>query len=258
MQVEEEVVVMSDLRVELDDRGCQTLWLNRPAKRNALDEALLSDILTAAESSSKDEAVRIVLMRSTSSVFCAGADLNDWADVTPREAQRLSALGSRAFQALADFPVPVVAVLEGAALGVGLELALACDVRFATTAARIGFPEPRLGNSPAWGGMSRLIEVAGPAAARDMLLTGETISAADAHRIGAITRLSADLPVQLGALVDSVLACDTGTLSYIKALMGAPQQQIAIQEAAVAGFTTTRSESRERKERFLASRRRTS
>jgi enoyl-CoA hydratase/carnithine racemase len=247
---------MPRLRVKTE-RGRRTLWLDRPDKRNALDEAFLSELLVAAEASSREEAVRVVLLRSTSPMFCAGADLNEWADVSPREAQRLSALGSRAFQALADLPVPVVAALEGPALGGGLELALACDIRIGTTACRVGFPEPRLGNSPAWGGMARLVETVGIAMARDMLLTGDVVSAVDAHRVGIVQRLCApeDLSARLDDLIDSIVACDGGTLAYIKALLGAPSQVIAAQEAAVAGFTATRVESRERKELFLASRR---
>ena len=248
---------MLRLRVETDERGCRTLWLDRPEKRNALDEAFLSELLAAAEATSREEAVRVVLLRSTSEMFCAGADLNEWSNISPRNAQRLSALGGRAFQALADLPVPVVAVLQGAALGGGLELALACDIRIGATTCRVGFPEPRLGNSPAWGGMRRLVEAVGVPSARDILLTGDVIPAVDAHRMGIIQRISApeDLLARMGDLIESILASDTGTLGYIKALLGAPAQVIAAQEAAVAGFTATRTESRERKEQFLASRR---
>src|SRR3569833_4116313 len=102
---------MTGLHIETDARGCRTFWLDRPRKRNALDEALLRALLEAAEAVERDEAVRLVLLRSTSPVFCAGADLNEWADIAPSEARRLSAFGSRAFQRLADLPVPVVAVL---------------------------------------------------------------------------------------------------------------------------------------------------
>lgn len=248
---------MSHLRVETDARGCCTFWLDRPEKRNALDAAFLTELLIAAQATAGDEAVRVVLLRSTSQIFCAGADLNDWADVSPRQAQRLSALGSRAFQALADLPVPVIAAIEGAALGGGLELVLACDIRIATVNSRVGFPEPRLGNSPAWGGMARLVEAVGIAWARDLLLTGDVVGAADAHRIGIVQRVSEPdmFDVKLAELVESVLACDTETLVYMKALLGAPAQTIAAQEAAIAGFTATRTESRERKELFLASRR---
>jgi enoyl-CoA hydratase/carnithine racemase len=249
--------MMSRLRVESDPRGCRTLWLDRPEKRNALDEPFLSELLEAAEAASRDETVRVVLVRSSSAMFCAGADLNEWADMSPRNAQRLSALGSRAFQALADLPVPVVAAVEGPALGGGLELLLACDIRIGSTSCRVGFPEPRLGNSPAWGGMARLVEAVGVAQARDMLLTGDALAANEAHRIGILQRVCApeDFSARLEDLIASIVACDGGTLSYIKALLGAPAQVIAAQEAAVAGFTATRMESHERKKQFLASRR---
>jgi enoyl-CoA hydratase len=248
---------MSRVRVESDQRGCRTLWLDRPEKRNALDEPFLSELLEAAEAASREDMARVVLVRSTSAMFCAGADLNEWADITPRNAQRLSALGSRAFLALAELPVPVVCVLEGPALGGGLELALACDIRIGTEVCRLGFPEPRLGNSPAWGGIPRLLKLAGEAVARDMLLTGDVIDGREAHRIGIIQRLCApeDLSARLDDLIASILACDGGTLSYIKAMLGAPARAIAAQEAAIAGFTATRRESRERKEQFLAARR---
>jgi enoyl-CoA hydratase/carnithine racemase len=247
---------MARVRVSTDVRGCRTVLLDRAEKRNALDEPFLTDLLDVAGSAAHDETVRLVLLRSTSAIFCAGADLNEWVNVDPRSAQRLSALGSRAFQALADLPVPVVAALEGAALGGGLELALACDIRIGSHECRVGFPEPRLGNSPAWGGIARLIAAVGPAFARDMLLTGDTLAAADAHRIGILQRLyeRSEFPAQLEQLIDSIVSCDPGTLTYIKMLLGAPSQMIAAQEAAIAGFTATRAESRDRKERFLASR----
>jgi enoyl-CoA hydratase/carnithine racemase len=248
---------MARVRVSTDVRGCRTVLLDRADKRNALDEPFLSELLDVAASAASDNTVRLVLLRSTSSIFCAGADLNEWANVDPRNAQRLSALGSRAFQALADLPVPVVAALEGAALGGGLELALACDIRVGSHECSVGFPEPRLGNSPAWGGMARLIAAVGPAFARDMLLTGDTLGAADALRIGVVQRLYdlSEFPSKLEQLIDSIVSCDPGTLTYIKMLLGAPSQAIAAQEAAIAGFTATRAESRDRKKKFLASRR---
>jgi enoyl-CoA hydratase len=101
-----------------------------------------------------------------------------------------------------------------------------------------------------------LIAAVGPAFARDMLLTGDTLAAADAHRIGILQRLydRSEFPAQLEQLIESIVSCDPGTLTYIKMLLGAPSRMIAAQEAAIAGFTATRAESRDRKERFLASR----
>ena len=244
------------LRIDRDTRGCVTFWLDRADKRNALDEQFLDELHEASLQASCDPDVRVVALRSSSSVFCAGADLNDWANITPANAQRLSLLGSRAFQAIADMPVPVIAALEGAALGGGLELALACDIRIGTPDCSIGLPEPRLGNSPAWGGMARLVEAVGKAYARNMLLTGDTINGSEAFRVGLLQRISAREDFQQGfdALIASVLACDSGALTYIKNLFGQPSQIIAAQEAAIAGFTATRPESRDRKEAFLANR----
>ncbi|MGJ7038563.1 enoyl-CoA hydratase [Shinella sp. BE166] len=248
---------MSNLKIETDPRGCRTLWLDRPAKRNALDEALLSDLLDAAIDTRMTPDLRLVVLRSTSPLFCAGADLNDWADITPAKAQRLSLLGAKAFQELADLPVPVVVVVEGAALGGGFELALAGDIRIATTQARFGFPEARLGNTPAWGGVPRLTKLCGVGTILDVLLTGDPINAERAERLGIVQRLCApdDLDRTLMGLIDSLLSCDTTTQGYIKAMFGNPSVLIAAKEAALAGFTATREEASARKQAFLDSRR---
>ena len=247
---------MSNLKIQTDARGCQTLWLDRPAKRNALDEALLSDLRDAAIEARSTPDLRLVVLRSTSPMFCAGADLNDWADITSAKAQQLSLLGARAFQELADLPVPVVVVVEGAALGGGFELALAGDIRIATTGARFGFPEARLANTPAWGGVPRLERLAGAGTVLDLLLTGDPIGAEAAQRLGIVQRLCApkDLDAQLQSLIESLLACDPATQGYIKAMFGNPGTLIAAQEAAMAGFTATRVEASLRKQAFLDSR----
>ena len=245
------------LKVESDPRGCYTFLLDRPAKRNALDEVLLLALEAAADSVSKDQSARLVLLRSTSPTFCAGADLNEWADVSPAEASRLSTVGSRAFQALANLPVPTVAVLEGSALGGGLELALACDLRIGTSNARVGFPEPRLGNAPGWGGVARIIDVAGRATARQMLLTGDTLDAPEAHRLGILHRICTPegLSAAMCALTESIVACDRGTLETLKSMLVATDGPSIADDAVLAGYTATRVESRERKAAFLVSRR---
>jgi enoyl-CoA hydratase/carnithine racemase len=247
---------MPHLKTETDGRGCRTLWLDRPAKRNALDEALLRELLEAAAAARTAPDLRVLVLRSTSGIFSAGADLNDWADITPAEAQRLSLLGSMAFRDLADLSIPVVAVLEGAALGGGFELALTADIRIATSAARLGFPEARLANTPAWGGVPRLARLAGTGATLDMLLTGDPIGAGEAHRLGIVQRLceAQDLDERLAELLESLLACDTATQAFIKTMFGQPGALIAAQEAALAGFTATREEASTRKRAFLESR----
>jgi len=245
------------LRVDRDERGCLTLWLDRVDKRNALDEQFLTELLAASQLASSEHHVRVVILRSSSGVFCAGADLNEWVDVSPAEASRLSLLGSRTFQSIVDIPVPVIAAIEGAALGGGLELAMACDIRMGTPECAVGYPEARLGNSPGWGGIGRLVEALGKAQARHLLLTGDIISGVEAFRVGILQRISNRNEFQRGldSLVASILACDKSTLAFIKELFGQPSQIIAAHEAAIAGFTATRQESRDRKQSFLASRR---
>jgi enoyl-CoA hydratase/carnithine racemase len=245
------------IRTDRDERGCRTIWIDRPTKRNALDEGMPKALAQAIDETLADDATRLVLLRSTSPVFNAGADLNEWADISPDDASRLSLLGGSAFQALADLPVPVIAVLEGPALGGGLELVLACDIRMGTDASSVGFPEPRLGNSPAWGGISRLVEISGRATARNLLLTGEIVEAEEAHRIGLLQRLcrANELTARLAGIVKSVLACDQETVRNLKALLCGGSQSSAVEEATMAGYNATRLESRERKAAFLAQQR---
>jgi enoyl-CoA hydratase/carnithine racemase len=239
-----------------DGRGRLTLWLDRPEKRNALDEAALNAIADVARTIRAERNARVLLLRSSSSVFCAGADLNEWAHVTPTEAARLSMVGNEAFAALADLTIPTIAVLEGPALGGGLELALACDIRVGGPAARVGFPEPRLGNAPGWGGIARLMEVAGVACARNMLLTGDPLDALDALRVGILQRLWPDEELQsrLDGLVESVLACDPATLALLKSTLKSDDVKMA-RDAALAGFDASRPESKARKAAFLGRRR---
>jgi enoyl-CoA hydratase/carnithine racemase len=247
---------METLQVEHDGHSRVTIWLDRPHKRNALNEVMLSELAATAAALRADRDVRVVVLRSTSGVFSAGADLNEWVALSPARAMELSLLGGRAFQALADLPVPVIAVLEGAALGGGLELALACDIRIGTLACQMGFPEPRLGNIPAWGGVPRLLQVVGPAFARELLLTGDVIGAREAYRMGLLNRLfsEAELADGLEHLVGSVLACEPATLALLKAQLSGGTVEQAQQEAVTAAYSATQEESRRRKEAFLARR----
>ena len=238
-----------------DGCGCFTLSLDRPAKRNALDEATLTGIAEIARTLCASKEARLLIVRSTSVVFSAGADLNEWAHVGSSEAARLSLVGNQAFAALTDLSIPTVALLEGPALGGGLELALACDIRVGTASCRVGFPEPRLGNAPGWGGIARLVEIAGLATARDMLLTGDPLEAADALRVGILQRLwrPEEVENKLADLVESILACDSTTLALLKATLKHTDVNMA-RDAALAGFDAGRPGPKARKAAFLASR----
>lgn len=177
------------LRVQRDD-AIVTLILDRPRVRNALDLELARALGTTARELARDPTLRAVVLRGSPPAFCAGADLAERLALTPDERSAHTEAIAEAVEAIADLPVPTLAVISGACLAGGAELALACDVRFADTTARFGFPEVRRGIFPGAGGVRRLPQLIGPGRAADLLFTGRTIDAPEAYRIGLIDRLS--------------------------------------------------------------------
>ncbi|MCX2727383.1 enoyl-CoA hydratase/isomerase family protein [Thermomicrobium sp. 4228-Ro] len=215
-----------------------TIVLNRPAVRNALDRALAQALTTTARELARDERLRAVVLRGSPPAFCAGADLRERIALSPEERTAHTETIAAAVEALAEIPVPTIAVISGACLAGGAELALACDLRFADTTARFGFPEVRRGIFPGAGGMLRLPQLVGPSRAADLLFSGRIIDAEEALRIGLIDRLCE--PGRLDSLIDAwlgelrqaaptavrtakaalrrALTCDAVTLADIRAL----------------------------------------
>ncbi len=173
------------LLVELDG-GVATVTVNRPDKRNALNSQVRADILTALDFLRDDESVRVVVFTGAGEkAFVAGADIGEFAERTPLE-QREAMTGRRVFDEIAAFPKPTVAMINGFCLGGGCELALACDVRVASDAAKLGQPEINLGIIPGGGGTQRLPRVVGTGQAMRLILSGEIVDAAEALRIGLV------------------------------------------------------------------------
>lgn len=243
------------VRLEVDGTGRATLFLDRPHKRNALDRAMLESLRERVEELRGQSGVQVVVVRGENGVFCAGADIQDWTDPGPELADELSRLGTEVFDALAALPQPSVAVLEGPAVGGGLELALACDLRIASGTALIGLPEARLGNLPSWGGLDRLVRTAGEGTARRLLMTGAMVDGWQAERLGVVTDVAE--PEELDLLVEQtvadLLACDRTAQTLAKrALAGYSRPNT--QEAALAAYTAMLPSSRQRKSDFLARR----
>jgi enoyl-CoA hydratase/carnithine racemase len=240
------------VHLDVSDTGCATLHLDRPQKRNALDRDMLVSLRDRVEELRTHPRARVVVVRGSGGVFCAGADINDWVDPGPQIADELSRLGADTFAALGSLPQPSVAVLEGPAVGGGLELALACDLRIAATTAIIGFPEARLGNLPSWGGLARLVQTAGMGATRHLLLTGATVGGSRAERLGVVTGLAepADLSRLVGQTVADLLACDATAHALAKRVLAGYDRPITT-EAAFASLTAMLPSSRERKNDFL-------
>lgn len=191
----------ADAQMLLEEKrgdGVLLLTLNRPAQRNALATPLLQAIASALTRSQEDGEVRCVLIAGSSKVFAAGADLDELARSDGSEAVE----GDRwqAWKAIADFPKPLIAAVEGWCLGAGNELILRCDIVVAGRSAKFGQPETNLGIIPGAGGTAILTRHVGIPAAMDMVLTGEPISGARAHELGMIARLAEDGDVMPTAL----------------------------------------------------------
>jgi enoyl-CoA hydratase len=171
------------------DGGVVTITLDRPEKRNALTIEMLRQLERIVDELEGDRSCRLVLVTGAgSSAFSTGADLGAFAEQDREAVWRVWVpIGHRIFGRLSALPMPTIAVLNGDALGGGLELALACDLRLAAAETALGFPEVRVGTLPGWGGTGRLIEAVGLARARQLVLTGMPIPAEQAVMWGLVS-----------------------------------------------------------------------
>lgn len=163
-----------------------TLTINRPDKLNALSQEVLGDLSDAIDAVRRNDAVRAAVITGTGKAFVAGADIAAMRDMDEGQARGFSALGHRVFDAIETLRFPVIAAVNGFALGGGCELALACDFVYASTKAKFGQPEVSLGIIPGFGGTQRLPRRVGPALARELIFTGKMIDAEEALRIGLV------------------------------------------------------------------------
>jgi enoyl-CoA hydratase len=176
--------------------ACALLKIHRPKVLNALNQPLLCELANALDELKADRAVRaVVVTGSGEKAFVAGADINELAKMTPLAAKDLAHSGQQVFARLERMGKPTIAMINGFALGGGLELALACTLRTASSSAKLGLPEVSLGIIPGYGGTQRLARIAGPGVAREWILTGEMFGAEEALRVGVVNRVFA--PEQL-------------------------------------------------------------
>lgn len=170
--------------------GVATLTINRPKVLNALNQEVLSEISAALDQVKDDDAAKaLVVTGAGDKAFVAGADINELAKMNPLGAKELAARGQGVLAKFERLGKPTVAMVNGFALGGGLEMALACTLRTGSTTARVGLPEVSLGIIPGYGGTQRLTRIAGPGVAREWVLTGDMYDAAEAHRVGVFNRI---------------------------------------------------------------------
>jgi enoyl-CoA hydratase len=172
------------------DGAVATVTINRPKVLNALDAATLGELDEAMRGLQADASVRVVILTGAGDrAFVAGADINELATLAPDGAKAHAELGQRVFDRVEHLGKPVIAAVNGFALGGGCELAMACTVRLAADSARFGQPEVKLGLTPGFAGTQRLPRLVGKGRAMELILGGGVIDAAEACRIGLVNRV---------------------------------------------------------------------
>jgi enoyl-CoA hydratase len=178
------------MSVELTTReDCAVLTLNRPQALNALSVAILGQIGEAFDTVAKSKARALIITGAGNKAFCAGADIKEFRHQAMMACKARTELGQATFAKLDTLPIASIAVINGYAFGGGLELALACTFRLAFPNAKVGQPEIKLGTIPGYGGTQRLPRLIGEARALELILTGRTVDAAEAERIGLVNRI---------------------------------------------------------------------
>lgn len=206
------------------DRGSiRTLTINRPDKLNALNRATIAELQVAFDDARLDDSVRVVILTGAGDrAFVAGADISELQSISPIDAQSFSRAGQRMMRTIELLGKPVIARIQGFALGGGLEIAMCCHLRIGSVRARLGLPEISLGLLPGFGGTQRLLRLAGRAAALEFCLLGQPVSAERAGQLGLLNRvvdadkldeevdgmanqLAASAPHALAGILDSIL-----------------------------------------------------
>jgi len=182
---------MSDSPLLVADEGAvRTLTIHRPERLNALDSGTIHALHAAFEAAVADAAVRVVVLTGSGpKAFVAGADIAEMSALTAVEARDFSLRGQRMMRFVEKMPKPVIAMVNGFALGGGLELAMSCHLRIAADTAKVGQPEINLGLVPGFGGSQRLLRLAGRAATLELCLTGAPIPAERALQLGIVNRV---------------------------------------------------------------------
>jgi enoyl-CoA hydratase len=175
------------LSFEPDADGFALITINRPEKLNALNRAVISELAEAFRIAREDASIKAVILTGAGEKsFVAGADIAELATLDAIQAELQSRRGQQIFRALETLRKPSIAAINGFALGGGLELALCCTIRIASPNAKLGQPEVKLGIVPGYGGTQRLPRLVGRGRALELLLSGESIDAAEAYRIGLV------------------------------------------------------------------------
>ncbi len=250
----------SNLLIDRDGASA-VLTINRPDKRNALNTQTLDELRRAILDLRRDDAVRAVIITGAGDkAFVAGADINELAVQTPVGGRDHARTGQHVFDLVEHLGKPVIAAINGVALGGGCELAMACTLRIAADTARLGQPEINLGIIPGYGGTQRLSRLVGKGRALELMLTGEAIAADEAFRIGLVNRVvpAADLMNAAKTMAHALAAKAPVAMRYIiDAVNQGLNMSLAdalVYEATLFGLVSTTEDMREGTRAFLEKR----
>ncbi|MBI3931916.1 MAG: enoyl-CoA hydratase/isomerase family protein [Acidobacteria bacterium] len=249
-----------NLIVETKD-GIAVVTINRPEKLNALNDRTVDELDAAFAAIETDPAVRgVILTGAGEKAFVAGADIAELATQSPVEGRDRSIRGQRVLGRIERLGKPVVAAVNGFALGGGCELAMACHVRIASENARLGTPEVKLGIMCGYAGTQRLPRLVGRGRALEILLTGEMVDAQEAHRIGLVNRVvpKGELLAEAEALLRKMLANGPVSLRFTLDAVGRglemPMDEAQTYEATLFGLICTTEDMEEGTKAFLEKR----
>ena len=195
------------------EAGVGTIALDRPEARNALNLAMCEALLEAALAAARDAGVKLVFVRGSGPVFCAGADVKERAGMTEDRVRARRMKGFAVYEALESLPMPTIALVQGAALGSGIEIAAACDFIVATPDAVFGTPEALRGTV---GATQRLPRVLGKRLAKDLMFTGRRLTAEEARVAGFVSRINADLDEEARKIAKAILEAPQEALRLAK------------------------------------------
>ena len=171
------------------EAGVATLTFNRPDRLNALNAETMAEVAAVLEQTARNPEIRVLLMTGQGRAFIAGADINEFLQFDPLTARQFADAAHEIAYKLEQLPIPVIACVNGFALGGGLEMAMACDFIYAADTARLGQPEINLGIIPGFGGTQRLSRLVGKGVAKEMVLTGRMVDAAEAKTLGLVAQV---------------------------------------------------------------------
>lgn len=201
------------------------LTLDRPQKLHALNVDMLTAMSELVQDIDNNHEIRVLVISSTGDrSFCCGADIIEWSSMSPVEMWRTwIKRGGNLMNSISALAIPVIASMNGLALGGGLELALAADIRIATTSTRVGMPEAKLGIIPGWGGTQVLKQVIGPSRTKQLIFTGEVISAAKAESWGLINEVveSEEIEQRTASMAEAIASNAPIAVQATKALVDA-------------------------------------